>query len=331
MADETRTDACQAESSGPRPVTPSRRVGDLNWMSVVSILAIFAIFDFLYFPVFQAVAPRPSFTAIAVYIFVFFGSIVAQSVVLSVWATCGRLPQLLRFIVWPVVAVFLCGGAIMGGRLTEPSPFATQNVFPICLCMPFLLLAAQIPVAVFWFFLGRRVPTVPTQEQPVSGPTRQFTLFQMLGLTTYVALAFGLVNVYMNLLENTPAPQSWLVWLMAGGLTAVVNLVFGIPVLWAVFVARNKQRAGVIVLALAALPGLAIVGLITVMSQSPPPGEMVLAYGGAGMLASAIALGVLHVTFKKHEPQDGPRREPLAMATQEAVSTSPADTDLFSS
>ncbi len=327
MVDEMQTDACLAEFSGPVLVTSAVRVGDLNWMSVISILAIFVAFDFLICPVGETIDEG---TAVAV----LYGGVIAQFVVLSVWATCGRLSYLVGPALWSAVAALLFGVFALGTSVTRffRLPLTFREVLSLCLCMPLLLLIAQVPVALFWFFSGRRRAIGFSAENSRPGMARQFTIYQMLEFTTHVALALGLMAAGTSLVGYHQTAMFHFKLLASGGWIAITNLLVGVPVLWAVLYAKKKERAGLIVLAASAVLGVFVAGLYFVWHPVVPqlPG-VILYFVGASMLAAAIPLGVLHVTFKKHEPQDEPRREPLAMATQEAVSTSPADTDLFSS
>ncbi len=320
MADKTRTDACPAEPSGLSPVTPSRRVGDLNWNSVVFALGVFAVFDFLAFPLDNLTAKSATTLIAGVAII---GSGMGQFLVLSVWSTCGRLPYLVRLVVWPAVAVFLFGVFVTGANLSVPFPYTYQVTILVFLCIPFLLFFAQIPIVLSWFFVGWRRTAVASSEKANPGMGGQYTILHLMGLMFYVALVLGLANAGIQQIGHDRAAQSWRILLATGGALALTNLFLGMPVLWAVFAVEDKKWACRIVVTFSFILGLAFVSVVSAMAGSAPSANETLCLVGGVMLAAAISLGVLHATLHKGVLQD----ESSAVETHETVGTPPAVTE----
>lgn len=169
--------------------------------------------------VLNALIPRMarSFDSVALGGF-FFGMVLAELAVLSVWAVFAPLRLAVR---WPLA--LLAGAILFGFAFMGMSPSGSDSAPRVIALLPLVMLAAQAP---FWTvkLLGR-VRVLGDLSSPETD--RPLTTQDLLLGTVLIAVALGLTRFGLA----GESPEAWSGVVLMLGLVAAVNLLF-LPTLY---------------------------------------------------------------------------------------------------
>jgi hypothetical protein len=214
---------------------------------------------------------------------VFFGVVAAEGGLLTFWAVLGPHRLLVRFSSALATAALLLLVLLLGIAASEqPSP---RDLFDVLLLLPLMSLAPQTPIWVFKWILGCRTASSADggdRAADASGlSARQFGLIDILGATTFFAIALGLVNSWVKLQSRGMAPgwelQLWMESVLIPlAVVGVWSLFTILPCIWAAFFVRNGGVGALLVLLFTGLIWLMFGIIASVLSGGvPPPSDAV--------------------------------------------------------
>ena len=295
--------------NSPQPSPPSRR------FPIWPFIGLFAIVDFLTIPVVtyggQPVVPNELLLGL------FYGVILGQLGLLSIWAVFGPSSALVRLPLTTMVGMFLVACFVGGFAAAVGTRDLPGEAALVLLFVPLILLSAQLPLWVLKLVTGGRIVRVDTKTGQMPTVQRQFGIGHLMAATVVVALAFGLASSGMRLIvarsfgsDGRPMEGMTLISLVAPCVAlCLLNLFVTLPCLWAGLGAKNP-RAGAVGLAIYA-------GLMTLLSVaifalfSPGPMERLLNCGPP----MVVTLGMLYVArWCGYRYQRGGRSQRVAAA-----------------
>jgi hypothetical protein len=155
-------------------------------------------------------------------------------------------------------------GAILGEGM--PPSREWEVVLAPVLGLPLLFLAMQAPLWVFRGITGWQL--VPRGREETLPGARQFGIVDLLGVTALAAVALGLTQMALSLGDGPGAemPSAWLPLVLTYAILAGVNGLVSLPCLWAVFAARDRALAVVVLIGWYVLLGIALLALLALMS-----------------------------------------------------------------
>jgi hypothetical protein len=175
---------------------------------------------------------------------VFFGIVAAESGLLAFWAVLGPHRLLVRFLSALATEALLLlmlafGIGVIDGHLPP-------DVFGAFLLLPLVSLGPQAPIWVFKWIVGcRTASSADGGDRAADAPglsARQFGLIDILGATTFFAIALGLASSWVKLQSHAAPPgwepRFWTGMLIVLATLAVWSLFTTLPCVWVAFFTR---------------------------------------------------------------------------------------------
>jgi len=265
--------------------TPYRRARTGPLWPLGVLLGVFAMVDVL-LPAMVRGAPWPVGEFL---IGVTMGLVFAQAGLLTLWAVFGPHPLALRWTTTVGAAEFLLGAFLAGSLLVMEGRLSWEDFVIPPLVLPLLFLVLQAPLGLFRAVTGWRIAVEGRED--VSGGARQFRIVDLFTVTLIVAVTLGLAQWAVSLGEPDPEglAEVWLVAPIYFAILAAANGLLALPCFWAVFAARDKPEAVVILLPYYLLLAVGWFVLLAVLTGGSMPAEVI----GPTVVFGVVYLAVL--------------------------------------
>ena len=299
------------QPAGPTPPAPPgdppNRAGCLS-----AAVVVFAVGNLLQ-PALAAGAGSPIFEPLASTV------VLLQFGLLGLWAALGPQRLWVRMLaVWSLA--FWLGGTLILAFVVRSGPHgAGLGWFVPILLLPILVSASQLPLTIARWLRGWRL--IPNELAGDSREaTRQFSLADILTVTTLVAVALALAKVAVKIEEVAggervfePYEAVLLLLLVYGVLLAAWSTLATLPGIWAVFIARDKSRGArwfaiyVLIVWASLVAVILVISRITSDNPIKPIVVMSVFVVGSGVLTLLALHGIRLAGYKLDRPL---RRQP---------------------
>ena len=245
---------------------------------------------------------------------VWFGFVLAQVGLLSVWAVLG--PQR----IWRqwTASLLTLTGFVIALTVGATIGFGHGQGFRGLFALPLVFTVAQLPLWLLRLALGWRMVRSGVEETAGTRRARQFGVQDLLTLTAAVALMLGLARFSIPASSDLPGREITAMWnaVVSFGLAlAIVNTFLVPPCVWAGLRLDDLSGAIAGVVGYGLLLFMLIATVVGVQSRGSTPGDMegllvlflAVTLGATfGVLRLAHACGyVLVTTWPKARPTDG--------------------------
>lgn len=217
---------------------------------------------------------------------IFCATILGQWWFLGFWAAMGPRRLVVRFSAAMAATGFIIGVTLLcWAFMIDRWPRDFTVLLPL---LPILSLAIQCPFWILLWATGWRMTPIGESSNNLLA-ARQFTLQQLFGATTFIAVALGLASL------STERPEDWLgVMLLFSGIS--ITSIIALPCVWAALVVRSRVLSVVLFMVGTFMVSTVLFGYLFMIDRSLY--NEYLWWKGCSLVFGISATGTLYVSLR---------------------------------
>ena len=222
------------------------------------------------------------------------GVMAGQFGLLIIWAVLGPGEAGARQAFTMLLAVVLWFSCLAGVVVLDPPFSAVREMGTSFLFLPLVFLIAQLPLWCMKLMTGGRIVQVDRTDGQSPNEGRQFGLRHVMGVMVVFAVALSLANSGLRILGDDDV-GGWIPLLIGGLASALWGAFATRPCIWAALSAKKKAAAALAVAIYTVLMTVLVLGVLGLLSDWSPDGEVVVIFFAFHATLMAVILGTLHV------------------------------------